>query len=149
MWSYILIYFGLYISNTDAVIKIPSAEDPVLSKIRSVKPWINQNIALQVSPTARISAFLISAFVVDHISLSLSLSLSHTHTHTHTHKHTHVHAHVCVHGLTLSFPLRPPPPFSHTPPPYPSAQPLSLTPPSFHFKQQWQEKRKISSLTKI
>ena len=49
--------------TADTEIRVPSAENPELSKvILSLKPGVGQNIALCASPTARISAFLISTF---------------------------------------------------------------------------------------
>ena len=38
---------------------VPSAENPVLSKVLSFKPGGSQSIALHALPTARNSAFLI------------------------------------------------------------------------------------------
>ena len=49
---------------TDTETKVPSAEDPQLSKILSLMSEINQNVALHASPTARKSACLMSAFLV-------------------------------------------------------------------------------------
>ena len=41
---------------------LPSAENPEISKILTVRPRVDQNIALHASPTVRNSAFLISTF---------------------------------------------------------------------------------------
>ena len=47
--------------TTEAEVKGPSAEDPEVSKVSSLKPGVGQNIALHASPTVREAAFLTTA----------------------------------------------------------------------------------------
>ena len=51
-------------SITGAEIKVISPEKPERPEVLSVKPGVSQGIALHASPTARMSAFLSSAFPV-------------------------------------------------------------------------------------
>ena len=54
----------------DAEIKNPTAENPKLSKLPSVKPGVGQNTGSHASAAARNSIFLISAFPVLSTSFS-------------------------------------------------------------------------------
>lgn len=50
--------------TTDDEIEVPSAGNPELSKVPTFETSADQNIATHVSPTARNSASLMSAFLV-------------------------------------------------------------------------------------
>ena len=67
-----------YLCTADAEIKVPSAEDPELSKVLSFTPGLGQKIVLRASPTARNYAFLIFAFSF-HSTSFFSFKLSSAH----------------------------------------------------------------------
>ena len=73
--------------TADAEHKAPSAKNPALYHVLSLKLKVGQNMAMHASPTAR-HFFLCNVYLPSRVnfilfskfSLSLSLSLSHTHT---------------------------------------------------------------------